>query len=142
MKLTTASMLLLFLSTSAGAVAAQPIYRCGAAYSQLPCPHARVVDADDTRSMAQRVEAIRVVDSDRRLAADMRRDRLADEATRRPAGAASLSGTALAAAGQTLPRAQPKSAKKTTRPGARSTPRPKPLVARGAPKLRLPKNPR
>ena len=76
-------------STSA---AAQPVYRCGSTYSQTVCPQGgKLVDATDPRSAAQRAEAHRVAADDRRLAADMRRDRLADEKALRPGGAASLS---------------------------------------------------
>ena len=141
MNLTAASMLLLCLSTSPWAAAAQPVYRCGAAYSQVPCPNAKVVDADDARSAAQRAEASRVVDSDRRLAADMRRDRLADEAARRPAGAASLSGTALAAAARPAMRAQRPPPKKTIRHGTLKATRAEPLAARDSRPLQ-PSNPR
>ena len=94
MKPAAALSLTLCLVASSAAALAQPIYRCGTAYSHLPCSTARLVVADDARSAAQRLEADRVVNNDRRLAADMRRDRLADEATRKPTTASSLSGLA------------------------------------------------
>ena len=84
---------LLLAATTLGA-GAQPVYRCGSAYSQTPCPAGRVVDATDPRTAAQRAEAKRVVADERRLAADMRRDRLADQAAARPARAGSLSAPA------------------------------------------------
>lgn len=75
---------------------AQPVYRCGNAYSQTPCPQGKLVEATDPRSAAQRAEAIRVAAEDRRLAADMKRERLAAQAAaQKPAAAASLSATPL-----------------------------------------------
>jgi hypothetical protein len=74
------------------AASAQPVYRCGSAYSQLPCPQAaRFVDATDARSEEQRAAAMRVVADEKRLGAQMERDRLTAQAALKPAGAASLS---------------------------------------------------
>jgi hypothetical protein len=85
-----ALLLCLMMSTLAGA---QPVYRCGSTYSQSPCPAGgRIVDATDPRSAAQRAEAQRVAANERRLAADLQRDRLADEKAARPSGVSSLSG--------------------------------------------------
>lgn len=72
---------------------AQPVYRCGNTYSPIPCPEGKVVEATDTRTAAQRAEARRVAIDDQRLAAEMRRERLVDQAMLKPAGATSLSGT-------------------------------------------------
>jgi protein subunit release factor A len=88
MKLVAAALLLCF---AAGGAQAQEVYRCGSAYSQTPCPQGRLVEADDSRSEAQRAEAARVAASERRLANEMRRDRLAEEAALKPALAGSLS---------------------------------------------------
>ena len=74
-----------------GAAQAQEVYRCGSTYSQTPCPQGRLVEADDARSEAQRAEAARVAATERRLANEMRRDRLAEEAALKPALAGSLS---------------------------------------------------
>ncbi|HWI11247.1 MAG TPA: hypothetical protein VNU48_07955 [Burkholderiaceae bacterium] len=94
MKSFASALLLGLLSTLAGA---QPVYRCGNAYSQSPCPAGgRIVDATDPRSAAQRAEARRVAADEQRLAAELRRDRLADENAAKPSGAASLSGPAVA----------------------------------------------
>ena len=87
----------------ATAAVAQPVYRCGSSYTQTPCAAGgRIVDAADPRSEGQRAEALLLAADDRRLAAEMRRDRLAEQAAARPAGAASLGGAprplALAAA--------------------------------------------
>lgn len=89
MKLATA-LLMLCLAVSANA---QPVYRCGSTYSQTPCPQGRIVEATDPRTAAQRAEARRTVADERRLAAEMRRERLDDQAAAKPAGASSLSGT-------------------------------------------------
>ncbi len=97
MKLIAATLLAAALS----AAQAQTVYRCGNAYSQVPCPQAQPVDVSDPRSATQRAEARRVADDERRLAAGMRRDRLADEGSARNFAAVSLSGappTPLAAA--------------------------------------------
>jgi hypothetical protein len=88
MKLATASLMLCF---ALGSAHAQPVYRCGSTYSQNPCPQGRLVEATDPRSGAQRADAKRVAADERKLAADMRRDRLADEAALKPAAAGSLS---------------------------------------------------
>ena len=88
-----AALLLSLLTALAGA---QPVYRCGNAYSQSPCPAGgRIVDATDPRTAAQRAEARRVAADEQRFAADLRRDRLADEKAAKPSGVASLSGPAV-----------------------------------------------
>ena len=74
-----------------GAANAQEVYRCGSVYAHTPCPQGRLVEADDTRSETQRAEAARVAASERRLANEMRRDRLTEEASVKPALAGSLS---------------------------------------------------
>ena len=76
---------------SAGAANAQEVYRCGSVYAHTSCPQGRLVEANDTRSETQRAEAARVAASERRLANEMRRDRLAEEASVKPAVAGSLS---------------------------------------------------
>lgn len=94
MKPLAALSFMLCLATAASHAATPPIYRCGNAYSESPCPAAKLLEVADARSAAQRTEADRVIASDRRLAAEMRRDRLADEAALKPTGASSLSGVA------------------------------------------------
>jgi hypothetical protein len=70
----------------------QTVYRCGNAYSQVACAQGRAVDIDDSRTASQHAEARRVAADERRLADDMRRDRLAQARDVRPAGAANLGG--------------------------------------------------
>ena len=85
---------LLAAAALSAAHAQNAVYRCGNTYSHAPCPDAKQVEVGDARSAAQQSEARRVADDERRLATDMRRERLADEHARRPGGAASLSGQA------------------------------------------------
>jgi hypothetical protein len=82
-----------------GAQAAQPVYRCGSTYSQVPCPQGRVVDATDPRTAAQRAEARRIAALERSQAVQMERDRRAQEAAQKPAAASGFDSRAPAAAG-------------------------------------------
>ena len=75
------------IATALGAQAVQPVYRCGSTYSQVPCPEGRVVEATDPRSAAQRAEARRIAALERQQAAQMERDRRAQEAAQTPVGA-------------------------------------------------------
>jgi len=71
-------------------VQAQTIYRCGNEYTRVPCPNGKPLETSDTRSAAQRAEARAMVNDQRRLAAEMERDRRRDEAAVKPALATSL----------------------------------------------------
>ncbi len=71
---TTLAALALCSALSANA---QAIYRCGDAYSQAPCPQARVVDVSDARSAAQLTEAKLLAANDRQQADAMASERLA-----------------------------------------------------------------
>ena len=95
MKPVVAALLLCLVALSA---TAQPVYRCGNEYSQSPCPQGKIVEATDPRTPAQRSEAQRAAASERRLAADLQRERLADQAARQPALAGSLGGPVAAPA--------------------------------------------
>lgn len=72
------------------AAQAQPVYRCGSTYSRVPCAEGRTVDADDSRTGAQRAEAARAARDAKRMGDEMARDRHDAEAARRPQAAASL----------------------------------------------------
>ncbi len=87
----TAAVVVLMFCAAMGSAQAEAVYRCGNAYSPTPCAQGRLVDAADSRSAEQRAEGARVAASERRLASEMRRDRLAEEAALRPALAGSLS---------------------------------------------------
>ena len=119
MKLVAALLLCL---VSAGSQA-QTIYRCGNEYTRIPCPQGQVVEATDPRTGAQRAEAVRVAAEDHRRAAEMRRERLADQAALKPASAASLSAApALAARPAPTPERHPLKKKRNVSKPASSTP--------------------
>jgi hypothetical protein len=64
------------LLAAVGPAGAAPIYRCGNTYSQVPCPEGgSVVEATDPRTGAQRAEARRVAEAERKAAADQERER-------------------------------------------------------------------
>jgi hypothetical protein len=96
--------------------AAQPVYRCGSVYTQTPCPQGKIVEATDPRTAAQRAEATRVAANERRLAADMRRERLADQLASKPAGSGSLSGTAPVKTVELVERVRPKKKRVLAKP--------------------------
>jgi hypothetical protein len=77
---------------------AQPVYRCGSEYSQSPCPDARIVDASDARSEAQRGAAGRVAADEKQSGLRMEQERLAMLSAQKPGAAISLSGTQAKAA--------------------------------------------
>lgn len=82
--------LILGASTLSPALA-QNVYRCGNSYSSLPCADAKVVAADDARSVEQQAEARRLADEERRRGDRMEQERLAAAAATVPMGAGSLS---------------------------------------------------
>ncbi len=81
--MTRATLLLsLALLAAAPALAAPPIYRCGAdgrTYSQVPCPEGSLIEASDPRTAAQRAEAKRFAEAERKRAAELERERKAAE---------------------------------------------------------------
>lgn len=87
---------------------APAVYRCGNVYSQAPCPQAIAVDAVDSRTPEQRAEAQRLSAGELRRAADMRRERLAEQAALKPTAAASLSPAPPAPSASTAERKAPK----------------------------------
>ena len=75
-------LLTLMIALAGGAATAGPIYRCGPdgkTYSQVPCAEGTVVESSDPRTAAQRAEAKRVVAAERKAAADLERERKAQE---------------------------------------------------------------
>ena len=74
------------------ASATGPIYRCGREYSQTPCANGKMLDVGDPRSGAQRAEARRVAEQERKQAAAMAHDRAASEAAVKPASATGFNG--------------------------------------------------
>ena len=57
----------------------QTIYRCGAVYSQQPCPDAITLDASDTRTPAQKAQTDAATAGAAKMAAQMEKDRLGRE---------------------------------------------------------------
>ena len=70
---------------------AQTIFRCAHEYSDVACPNAQAVVLASAVTAEQRAEARAVVQREKALAADMARDRRAQEAALKPALATSLS---------------------------------------------------
>ena len=86
--LVAASLLLLTVASASAAPGA--IYRCGPdgrEYSQVPCAGGKLIEASDPRSAAQRNEALTVAARERRRAAELERERRANEAANKPANA-------------------------------------------------------
>jgi hypothetical protein len=80
------------LATACALAAAQTtIYRCGNDYSGTACPNAQTLLVASAVTAEQRAEARAVATREKALAADMARDRRAEEAGIRPALASSLS---------------------------------------------------
>ena len=115
MKLAASVLTLLF--TVIGAQA-QTVFRCGSVYSQTPCPQGKVVEVTDSRSAAQRAEAKRVAADERKLAADMRRDRINEENARQPAAAGSLSAPKPVPAAERGAAKRKKQKRSSVKPGA------------------------
>jgi hypothetical protein len=80
------------------AALAQPVYRCGNSYSQTPCAGAVTVQADDTRTDAQRAAAREGLARDKALGNAMEATRRKDEAQVRARDKAVLAANAKAAA--------------------------------------------
>ena len=59
--------------------AAQKVYKCGANYSQTPCPDAVTVDADDTRSRDQKAATDKAIARDVASADAIEKARLQEE---------------------------------------------------------------
>jgi len=81
------AMLYLTLCGIGSIVNAQTVYRCGPgghSYSYVPCPEGRAVDVGDRRSVLERQYAQRAAATDRRLASEMERERVAREREPKP----------------------------------------------------------
>lgn len=75
---------------------AQNIYKCGNSYSQTPCPGASTLTLDDARDAAQKQQSDAATRRDRRLAAALEKDRIAQEknSTTRPPAAEPVAAVA------------------------------------------------
>ena len=77
-----ASLIVALLSAAGIADAVTTIYRCGPGgkeYSQRPCADGTIVEGTDGRTGAQRAAAERALEQEKRRAAEMERERLAEE---------------------------------------------------------------
>jgi hypothetical protein len=59
---------------------AQPTYKCGNSYSQTPCPDAVLVNTEDRRTSAQKLQTDQATQRDARVADAMEKARLQQEA--------------------------------------------------------------
>lgn len=64
---------------------AQTVYRCGSSYSQVPCPAGTAIVVDDARSGEQKTQTESAAKRDAKLADDMEKARLKQEAQAAPA---------------------------------------------------------
>ena len=102
MKITinTPSLALLLIAACAVStgVSGQNVYRCGAVYSQTPCPEGVIVDVVDTRSKAQKTQADQAIARDVKAANTLEKAHLKEDqeaaARSQPKTKASKSSTA------------------------------------------------
>lgn len=90
------ALILALCGAASLADAATTIYRCGPGgreFSQRPCADGTVVEGTDGRTAAQRAAAVRVAEQEKRKAAELERERRAEEAKKTPA-AAEINGLA------------------------------------------------
>jgi len=69
---------------------AEQVYRCGNVYQQAPCTGGRAVEVSDGRSDEDRRAAAAVARGDKKLGADLERERRARDAGIRPAPAVGI----------------------------------------------------
>lgn len=77
--------------------AATTIYRCGPGgreYSQRPCAEGTILEGTDGRTGAQRAAAARAVEQEKRKAAELERERLAEERLRKVVPPIGINGLA------------------------------------------------
>ena len=71
----TALFMTAALALASGALA-QPVYKCGDHYSQVPCPGGALIDTSDPRSAAQKAQTDLATERDARRADAMEQARL------------------------------------------------------------------
>lgn len=76
------ALVLMVLYVGSTAANAQQVYKCGASYSQTPCPDGVVIDATDARTKEQKKQADLATERDERMAAAMEKARLQQEKER------------------------------------------------------------
>jgi hypothetical protein len=67
---------------------AQKVYKCGSSYSQIPCQGADTLEPTDTRTAAQKADALRAQKMQSREADNLEKGRLKEESKTRTADAA------------------------------------------------------
>ena len=90
-------LILLLLGATSMVDAATTIYRCGPGgreFSQRPCAEGTIVEGTDGRTAAQRAAAIRVAEQEKRKAAELERERRAEEAKKAGAQPTEINGLA------------------------------------------------
>ncbi len=88
----TAKFALVFIAAcaiSTGAMA-QKIYKCGASYSQIPCPDGVALEASDARTNAQKSDADKSTKNQAKQGQALEKERLTDEARARAADQAQV----------------------------------------------------
>jgi len=91
---TSLAIILIAFCTLLTRAEAQNAYRCGNSYSQTPCPGGVPVDADDSRSKAQKTQSESAIKRDVRTADSMEKTRLQQEEAQRRAAQKSTDKTA------------------------------------------------
>lgn len=106
-----ARLALVFIATcaiSTGAMA-QKIYKCGASYSQIPCPDGVTVDASDARTNAQKSEANKSAKNQAKQAQALEKERLTEDARANAADQAQMKAQNKAKSADGKPGAKKKS---------------------------------
>jgi G3E family GTPase len=89
----TLPVVFITLATLGTAAFGQKIYRCGSEYSQVPCANAIVVEADDARSAAQKVQSDAMIQRNTTAARAMETTRLKEETELRSGSAGANEST-------------------------------------------------
>jgi hypothetical protein len=89
---TTLALVFITLCTATTAAIGQKVYRCGSEYSHVPCADAVVVEADDPRSPAQKVQSDTMIQRNTAAARALEKTLQEEEATR-PAESAAHNAT-------------------------------------------------
>jgi hypothetical protein len=126
------SLILFLFGVTSVVDAGTTIYRCGPGgreFSQRPCAEGTVVEGTDGRTAAQRAAAIRVAEQEKRKAAELERERRAEEAKKNPIAPAEING--LARPGDSAASAPERGAakKKTAQAKGKDSKEPKDFVA-------------
>lgn len=106
-----ATVLIVACTLSVAAVA-QKTYKCADSYSQLPCPGGVVVDTNDSRTSAQKVQSDLATRRDAKTADAMEKTRLAQEKRYLAANAPTLKAASVKNPQKTVPKQATKKKRK------------------------------